>query len=59
MVALVSVHGVHPYEWWFGTMPDWQVWTILIALGPGGLPRRCACSAYSPDAGCASPAPPR
>ena len=42
MLALVSVHGVHPYEWWFGTMPDWQVWTILIALGPvaclgGGL----------------------
>ncbi len=41
-LALVSVDGVHPYEWWFGTMPDWQVWTILVALGPvaclgGGL----------------------
>lgn len=41
-LALVSVHGAHPYEWWFGTMPDWQVWTILLALGPvaclgGGL----------------------
>lgn len=37
-----SARGVHPYEWWFGTMPDWQVWSILIALGPvaclgGGL----------------------
>ena len=42
MLALVSVDGAHPYEWWFGTMPDWQVWAILIALGPvaclgGGL----------------------
>jgi len=42
MLALVSVHGAHPYEWWFGTMPDWQVWAILLALGPvaclgGGL----------------------
>jgi hypothetical protein len=41
-LALISVHGAHPYEWWFGTMPDWQVWTILLALGPvaclgGGL----------------------
>jgi hypothetical protein len=41
-VALVSVDGAHPYEWWFGTMSDWQVWAILIALGPvacmgGGL----------------------
>src|SRR4051812_39254918 len=41
-LALISVHGAHPYEWWFGTMPDWQVWSILIALGPvaclgGGL----------------------
>ena len=41
-IALVSVHGAHPYEWWFATMPDWQVWTILLALGPvaclgGGL----------------------
>ncbi len=41
-LAMVSVHGAHPYEWWFATMPDWQVWTILVALGPvaclgGGL----------------------
>ena len=42
MLALVSIDGAHPYEWWFGTMPDWQVWSLLIALGPvacmgGGL----------------------
>ena len=42
LLALVSVDGAHPYEWWFGTMPDWQVWAILAALGPvacigGGL----------------------
>ena len=41
-LALVSVKGAHPYEWWFATMPDWQVWSILIALAPvaclgGGL----------------------
>ncbi len=41
-LAMASTRGVHPYEWWFGTMPDWQVWTILVALGPvaclgGGL----------------------
>ncbi len=23
-----------PQEWWFATMPDWQVWSILVALGP-------------------------
>ncbi len=23
-----------PQEWWFATMPDWQVWSILLALGP-------------------------
>ena len=37
-----SVRGVAPQEWWFDTMPDWQVWSILLALGPvaclgGGL----------------------
>ncbi len=42
MIAMLSVDGAHPYEWWFGTMPDWQVWAILVALGPvaclgGGL----------------------
>lgn len=41
-LVMVSVDGAHPHEWWFGTMPDWQVWAILIALGPvaclgGGL----------------------
>ncbi|MCW2762591.1 MAG: hypothetical protein JWR85_2792 [Marmoricola sp.] len=41
-LAMVSVDGAHPYEWWFATMPDLQVWTILVALGPvaclgGGL----------------------
>jgi hypothetical protein len=33
-LALVSVQGAHPYEWWFATLPDWQVWAILAALGP-------------------------
>lgn len=42
LVAAAAVIGVHPDEWWFGTMPDWQVWSILLALGPvaclgGGL----------------------
>ena len=42
MVIVAQVWGVHPYEWWFGTMPDWQVWSILVALAPvaclgGGL----------------------
>lgn len=42
LVAAAAVVGVHPNEWWFGTMPDWQVWSILLALGPvaclgGGL----------------------
>ncbi len=41
-IVLAQVRGVHPHEWWFATMPDWQVWSILIALGPvaclgGGL----------------------
>lgn len=42
LVVAAAVVGVHPNEWWFATMPDWQVWSILIALGPvaclgGGL----------------------
>lgn len=44
VVLLVTAQawGVHPLEWWFGTMPDWQVWSILFALAPvaclgGGL----------------------
>ena len=32
-IALASAKGVAPQEWWFGTMPDWQVWSILLALG--------------------------
>jgi len=41
-VAMAAARGVHPYEWWFGTLPDWQVWSILFALAPvaclgGGL----------------------
>ena len=34
LVVMASVRGVAPQEWWFGTMPDWQVWSILVALGP-------------------------
>jgi hypothetical protein len=34
LLVLAAVKGVHPHEWWFTTMPDWQVWTILLALGP-------------------------
>lgn len=41
-LAMVASRGAHPYEWWFDTMPDWQTWAILLALGPvaclgGGL----------------------
>lgn len=31
-LALVKAGGVAEQEWWFGTMPDWQVWSILLAL---------------------------
>lgn len=34
VVAAAESRGVHEHEWWFGTMPDWQVWSILLALGP-------------------------
>lgn len=42
MLVLVQVRPPAPQEWWFATMPDWQVWSILVALGPiaclgGGL----------------------
>lgn len=33
-VAAARAIGVAEQEWWFGTMPDWQVWSILLALGP-------------------------
>lgn len=34
LLVSAAVRGVHPNEWWFGTMPDWQTWSILLALGP-------------------------
>lgn len=34
LLALVAAKPPAPQEWWFGTMPDWQVWSILVALGP-------------------------
>ena len=33
-VVVAQVRGTAPQEWWFGTLPDWQVWSILLALGP-------------------------
>jgi hypothetical protein len=30
LVVLAKVIGVAPQEWWFGTMPDWQVWSIVV-----------------------------
>ena len=30
LVVLAKVVGVAPQEWWFGTMPDWQVWSIVL-----------------------------
>lgn len=33
-LAMVAARPAHANEWWFGTMPDWQVWSILVALGP-------------------------
>lgn len=30
LVVLAEVVGVAPQEWWFGTLPDWQVWSILL-----------------------------
>jgi hypothetical protein len=30
LVILAKVIGVAPQEWWFGTMPDWQVWSIVL-----------------------------
>lgn len=42
MLAMAAAKPPAPQEWWFGTMPDWQVWSILVALAPvaclgGGL----------------------
>jgi predicted outer membrane lipoprotein len=30
LVALANVIGVAPQEWWFGTLPDWQMWSIVL-----------------------------
>jgi hypothetical protein len=32
-LVCAKVIGVAPQEWWFGTMPDWQVWSIVL-IGP-------------------------
>lgn len=42
VMAIVATNDITAQEWWFGTMPDWQVWSIVVALGPvaclgGGL----------------------
>ena len=34
LLVVTVTESVHPNEWWFGTMPDWQVWSILLALAP-------------------------
>ena len=30
LLVLAKVIGVAPQEWWFGTLPDWQVWSIVL-----------------------------
>ena len=30
LVVAVEVIGVAPQEWWFDTLPDWQVWSIVL-----------------------------
>ena len=30
LVVAVRGIGVAPQEWWFGTLPDWQVWSIVL-----------------------------
>lgn len=42
LLVMTLVRSPAPQEWWFSTLPDWQVWSILLALGPiaclgGGL----------------------
>lgn len=34
LVVMASVRGTAAQEWWFATMPDWQVVAILLALAP-------------------------
>jgi hypothetical protein len=31
LVISANAIGVAPQEWWFGTLPDWQVWSIVLA----------------------------
>ena len=33
-IVVARTVGIAEQEWWFGTLPDWQVWSILLALGP-------------------------
>ena len=37
LVVLAKVIGVAPQEWWFGTLPDWQVWSIVLMCPVGCL----------------------
>jgi hypothetical protein len=30
LVVAAKVIGVAPHEWWFGTLPGWQVWSIVL-----------------------------
>jgi hypothetical protein len=30
LAVVAQVRGVAPQEWWFDTLPDWQVWSILL-----------------------------
>jgi hypothetical protein len=30
LVVAADGIGVAPQEWWFGTLPDWQVWSIVL-----------------------------
>ncbi len=30
LVVAAQIVGVAPQEWWFGTLPDWQVWSIVL-----------------------------
>jgi hypothetical protein len=30
LVVIAQVVGVDGREWWFGTLPDWQVWSIVL-----------------------------
>ena len=33
-LALIAQQDTTPQEWWFATMPDWQVWCLIVGLGP-------------------------